>query len=117
MVTDLKVIGDRLLFLRDKKLDLTQQQVADELNITRNKIHRYENGDGGSLDDFLLLVDLYEKKLHPVTFNILAEDFKLFENRVPAINQVAIERLNDLNLKINGEFAAIAAQLNVIPQF
>lgn len=116
MITDPKVLGERLQLLR-KKLDLTQQQVSDDLNITRNKLSRSESGDSVSLDDFLLQADYYEKKLHPITFNILAVDFQLFDNTAPAINQVAIERLALLNTNMTKEINAISEQLKVMPIF
>ena len=116
IITDRKLLGERLKKLRDL-LGKRQDEIGTEVNLSRNKVHRCEDGTNNMLEDFLTLLSYYEAKIHPRTFNIFAEEFTIYEHRVPVINQVAQERLTDLNDLVNKEINAIKEQLSFVPQF
>ena len=106
--------GKYLFYLR-KKHDLTQSEVADKLNLTRQAVSRYETGD--SFPDVSILVEL--ANIYGVSFtdlinagnptlgesiiltsiankneDVVVKDIKDLENLAPLIKPSVLERLS-----------------------
>ena len=122
------LFGKYLSDLR-KKHDLTQSEVADKLNLTRQAVSRYETGD--SFPDISILVEIaniYEVSLTDLinsgnptlgeyiilnniannNNDVIVNDLKDLENLAPLIKPSILERLSKKGINFSIKLSSIS---------
>ncbi|UZR99611.1 helix-turn-helix domain-containing protein [Chondrinema litorale] len=110
---DLKLIGERFRMLRTE-LDLSQKQIAEQLDVHQNAISRLEKGIGASLELFLKLVSFYSNYF--VVDKILAKYFSVVrkdDSTMSYLDDVAIEKLKQVQEDFNKGVADIITLLEM----
>lgn len=107
MNLDRKIIGKRMHNYR-LALNLKQTELEVKTNLTQNTISKVENGLGGSLETFLILLNFYSKYFN--VSNILSEEFSIVKESLEqqtskSYNALALMKLTALeetmNVKLN----------------
>lgn len=110
MITDIAKIGPRFRALR-AATGATQSEVAQACGLHQNTVSVFEKSGEGSLASLFTLVDFYQKKLSPMTFDLLADNFTIAEEPGTPLAVIAAERLEHFKKASVDQLEEIITQL------
>ncbi|PRY09056.1 helix-turn-helix protein [Pontibacter ummariensis] len=107
-------IGEKLSSFR-KTLNLSQKEVAVAMGVHQTQISKIENGEGGSIELLLLVLNYYGNNYN-VKF-VLGDEFEVIVNSpgdslTSPYNKIAVEKLTMLEGEISSQLADIRKLLS-----
>ena len=114
MSVSIQELGQRLKLLR-KRLDLSQESLAESMGVNQNQISRLENGVGGTIELLLLLFSFFSKHFHvdllfSDSFDILEKHEKLSNSH--SLNSIAVEKLKLAQSEFSTQIEEVIRLLN-----
>jgi len=109
MKLTLPELGERLQMLR-KALDLSQKDLAANLETHQNQISRLENGLGGTLELLIELLNFYSGHFHIGL--LFSDEFEVIKKSEPlshmsTFNSIAVERLRLLQTDFSDQITEV----------
>ena len=106
MTIEIKTIGERLKMYRNA-LNIPQGTLAENLHVAQNQISRFENGLGGSLEIFLLMLGFYSN--HFLISYLFQNEFEIVQKSGASddFHTIALEKLKDLETDVTTQIRGI----------
>jgi transcriptional regulator with XRE-family HTH domain len=89
-MTNAEILGDKLFELR-KKFGLSQEELAERLNVSRQAVSKWERGESLPDTDNLITIS----KLYGVSLDELVGNINSVENQIETVNDVCDNDDND----------------------
>ena len=97
-MTNAEILGNKLFELR-KKLGLSQEELAEKLNVSRQAISKWERGESLPDTDNLITIS----KLYDVSLDELVGNINSVENQIEIVNDVCDNDDPDVSYTVDAE--------------